>query len=267
MVVRCLASLAVPLLLASSASAQVLRGTIYDGVTGNPLLAASVLVLDADSTVVASARTDRAGEFVIRPAAGPFLLYVERYGYQRTLSKPLELSATDSLTFEIRLPPQPIDIAGLAVVAPPRNELDPSGFFQRQKLGWGTFIEPAEIERRQPTVIAELLQSVPGVRVVPTRGGRWIVRMEGGGRHCVPTVYVDRSIAASGSATPVGFTPGMRSSQAGVVIDDLVSTRQVRAVEVYQSGAEAPPGFHPRGGPGGGDCGVIVLWTYAGVGG
>ena len=264
---RSLASLAIALLLASSASAQVVRGTIYDGVTGSPLRAASVMVLDADSTVVASASTDREGDFVMRPAAGPFLLLVERYGYRSTLSKPLELSAADSLTFEIRLPPRPIDIAGLDVVAPLRNVLDPSGFFQRQKLGWGTFIEPAEIERRKPTDISDLLHTVPGLRVTPGRGGRWLVRMEGRGRYCVPTVYVDRAIAHTGSGTNVGFVPGGRGPGVGVALDQFINTSQVRGIEVYQTGAEAPPGFHPRSGPGGGDCGVIVLWSYAGIGG
>ena len=263
---RWLASL-VPLLSASIVHAQVLRGTIYDDVSGDPILAASVLMLDVDSTVVASVRTGRAGEFLIRPAPGRFLLLVERYGYQSTLSKPLELSTADSLTFEIRLPPRPVDIAGLEVVAPPRNELDPSGFFQRQKLGWGTYIEPAEIERRKPTDIADLLRSIPGLRLIPDRTGQWRVRMEGRGRHCVPTVYLDRAVAEDGEATAVGFVPGGRGPRVGVVLNEFVNTAQVRAVEVYQSGAEAPPGFHARGGPGGGDCGVIVLWTYAGVGG
>jgi hypothetical protein len=259
-------SMLISLGLATPLDAQLLRGRVSDAVTGDPVFAASVAVLNADSTVVATARTDRGGEFVLRPAAGTFLLYVDRVGYEATMTAPRELGIADSLTFELRIPPRAVDIAGLEVVAPRRNEMDPSGFFQRKREGWGKFIEPAEIDRRNPTSVADILRSVPGLWFVPTPGG-YRVRMESRGRHCSPTVYVDRAIAAQGSSTPGGFVGGARNSQSGVAIDQLINTRLVRAVEVYQSAAEAPLGLHPRGGPGGGDCGVIVLWTYAGFGG
>jgi hypothetical protein len=250
------------LLTAVPARAQRVRGTITDGLSGRPVVGATVQVLNPDSSLRSMATTEKDGTFTMAPAPGLFVLRVERLGFATVLSKPLEMSRTDTLNFEIHLPRAPIALESLDVVAKP---FDPSGFHERQRGEWGKFIGPEEVKRMHATSVADLLTTTPGFVYVPARGGP-ATRMENRGRYCTPTVYVDGLLATRGSSTPPAFVGG-RSPGAGVQLDELVAASQVRAVEVYQTGADAPPRFHAAGGGGGGgDCGVIVLWTLVGFG-
>jgi hypothetical protein len=250
------------LLSAAPARAQLVRGTITDGLSGRPVLGATVQVLNPDSSLRAATDTEKDGSFTMRPAPGIFVLRVERLGFATVLSKPLEMSARDTLDFEIHLPRAPIALESLHVVATPA---DPSGFYERQKWGWGKFIGPEEVKKMHATNVADLLTNIPGFAYVPARGGPR-TRMENRGRYCTPTVYVDGLLATRGTATPSTFQ-ARRSPREGVQLDELVNTSQVHAVEVYQTGADAPLQFHAAGGGGGGgDCGVIILWTFVGFG-
>lgn len=248
------------LLLNTPGNAQVLQGTITDRVSGEPIPASMVLVLNPDSAVRAATVADGKGDFRMLPEAGPFLLRVERLGYRTVWSQPLELAASDSLGFEIRLAPQPVQLDSLAVVAE-RSRFDPSGFYSRQRWGWGRFLGPEEVERRRPIFVGDLLTHIPGFSLYNDMGGTRVA-MTGRGRHCRPTVYLDRHLVSRGSST----SRSGRGPPTGVILDELVNVRRIRAVEVYQTGVEAPPGFHPVTAGGGGDCGVIALWTYVGFG-
>jgi hypothetical protein len=250
------------LLTATPARAQLVRGTITDGLSGRPVLGATVQVLNPDSSLRTAATTATDGTFSMSPDPGLFVLRVERLGFATTLSKPLEMSGTDTLNFEIRLPRVPIALESLDVVAKP---FDPSGFYERKTWGFGKFIGPEEVKRMHATNVADLLTTTPGFVYVPARGGPR-TRMENRGRYCAPTVYVDGFLVSKGTSTPSAFRVP-RGSKEGVQLDELVPASQVHAVEVYQTGADAPLRFHAAGGGGGGgDCGVIVLWTFVGFG-
>jgi hypothetical protein len=250
------------LLAAAPARAQLVRGTITDGLSGRPVLGATVQVLNPDRSLRTSATTEKDGSFSMAPAPGLFVLRVERLGFATILSKPLEMSSTDTLNFEIHLPRAPIALESLDVVAKP---FDPSGFYERQIWGWGKFIGPEEVKRMHATNVADLLTTTPGFVYVPAKGGP-LTRMENRGRYCAPTVYVDGLLVAKGSSTPAAFQGG-RGAREGVQLDELVPASQIHAVEIYQTGADAPLRFHAAGGGGGGgDCGVVVLWTFVGFG-
>jgi hypothetical protein len=249
-------------LSAAPARAQLVRGTITDGLSGQPVLGATIQVLNPDSSLRTAATTKKDGTFSMTPSPGLFVLRVERLGFATTLSKPLEMSGTDTLNFEIHLPRAPIALASLNVVAAPA---DPSGFYERQRWGWGKFIGPEEVKKMHATNVADLLTTIPGFTYIPAKGGPR-TRMENRGRFCDPTVYVDGFLLSRGTATPSTFQAS-RNRKSGVQLDELVTASQVRAVEVYQTGADAPLQFHAAaGGGGGGDCGVVVLWTYVGFG-
>jgi hypothetical protein len=245
------------LLIAAPAHAQLMRGTITDGLSGRPVLGAIVQVLDPDSSLRIMTTTGKDGSFSMAPAPGLFVLRVERLGFATTLSKPLEMTSTDTLNFEIHLPRAPIALESLQVVAKP---FDPSGFYERQRWGWGKFIGPEEVKKIHPTQVADVVNGTLGFFSYPAKGG-WVTRMENRGRSCTPTVYLDGMRAARGDSPPARGSRG-----GGIQLDLLVPASQIRAVEIYQDATEAPAAFHPDGGPGGGICGVIVLWTYVGFG-
>jgi hypothetical protein len=64
-----------------------------------------------------------------------------------------------------------------------------------------------------------------------------------GGGHCTPTLYVDRTMVATGVNGPV--RP-----------DEFVVPSDVEAIEVYARSTEVPVLFDAIN-----DCGVIVIWT------
>lgn len=240
------------------AESQLIRGTITDRVSGEPVASASVLVLNPDTTVRAATYSDTRGNFTIRPLPGRFFLFVERVGYLDVSSVSLPMERTDTLNFTIRLPPEAIPLDSLTVVAQRRRINDEGGFYRRQGRGMGRFLGPVDVDRRRPSQVSDLLQDIPGFTVTPTRGGN-AVAMTGRGRNCLPTVYVDGSLAFRGAAT--SRVNAAANPLAVLVLDALVNVRQVRAVEVYRDRNAAPPGLHARMTASGGDCGVIALWT------
>jgi Na+(H+)/acetate symporter ActP len=80
------------LLNAGAASAQEVRGTVSDVTEGEPLAGALLALVDGDSLVRATAISDDAGTFLLRPPAGDSLrLRVQRIGYAALESVPISL--------------------------------------------------------------------------------------------------------------------------------------------------------------------------------
>lgn len=258
------ASLTVAALLAAPAvvHAQYVHGRVLDAASGDGVSSATVLILNLDETIRTGAVTDRDGYFSFRTTPGDFRLRVERLGYAPTGSTELKLARTDTVSFEVRLPLQPHEVTALTVTTAGGRLLDPSGFFARRDRMSGRFLGPYEVERRRPVSPADLLVEIPGYRVTPTHGGRRVL-MVGRNRHCVPTVYVDGSLAHRGTQSS-HLTP--RESDDGIFLESLVNANAIRAMEAYQSGTTAPARFRPVGPIGGGDCGVLVFWTRVGFG-
>ena len=112
-----------------------------------------------------------------------------------------------------------------------------SGYYQRRQLGFGQYIDRDAIERRNTSVMTDLLLGLPGVRVYrtdnPFSSGVAFLRCERIG------VYVD------------GFRlwgdPGDNLS--------LINPADVEAMEIYRGASELPAEFMSD------DCGAIVIWT------
>lgn len=259
-----LALLLPTLLLTSPAHGQLVRGRITDGLSERPVVEATVQVLNPDSSLRALSTSRRKGDFSMRPLPGTFILRVDRIGFLTVWSKPLHLTASDTLNFEIRLPRAAITLESLNVVAVPSGKLDPSGFYRRQGWGWGKFVGPEAVAKIRPIKVADLLVGSVGFTSYPAARG-WLTRMENRGRYCSPTVYLDHALVAKGSSTPSPFR-GSRWRGEGVQLDELVPVSLIRAVELYENPGEAPAEYHAVGSGGGTDCGVIVLWTYVGFG-
>lgn len=111
-------------------------------------------------------------------------------------------------------------------------------FWHRRERGLGRFITRAEIERRHPVYISDMLRMVPGLSVSRNRGTTEIRSTRSAGR-CAPGIWVD----------------GQRLTD--VDLDAFVHPQDVEAIEVYRGVGETPVEFSSGFSP----CGAIVVWT------
>ncbi|HEY5546466.1 MAG TPA: carboxypeptidase regulatory-like domain-containing protein [Gemmatimonadaceae bacterium] len=122
-------------------------------------------------------------------------------------------------------------------------------FNQRRRTGGGFYLDRAEITRRNPRTLTDLLRGVPGLRVIARSGGytytsthfrRFPSRGGDVGNACDMMLYVD------GQPFPVetGDT------------DSRVSIGDIGAIEVYVTAGSVPRRY---AGPTSA-CGVILLW-------
>jgi hypothetical protein len=119
-----------------------------------------------------------------------------------------------------------------------------TGFYDRQHHGWGTFITPEEVARRNPARASDMLQMVSGVDIRTTRAGT------------VP--YSTRSLSINGRCLMNVYIDGNRTLiNSRVPLEDMISGGEVGAMEVYPSASETPPEYIGNAS----DCGAIVIWT------
>jgi hypothetical protein len=116
-------------------------------------------------------------------------------------------------------------------------------FEERRKSGFGRFIGPEDIERRQPLRLTDLLRTVPGVRIVlgGISGEYPVMRGLSWEQWCQPDILVDRMLV----------------SDMGAQLEFFAPVWEVRAIEVYPNPSTVPSQFTR---PGSG-CGAIVIWT------
>lgn len=121
-------------------------------------------------------------------------------------------------------------------------------FERRLRTGVGHVISAAEIEKRRPQVLTDLLRTVPGVMVLPGQRSGEDVFMRGG-----------QAILGSGFCRPDFWIDGVRVSNDELFpVNSMVSTGEIRALEVYAHSALVPADLASVSG-----CGVIVVWTGA----
>jgi len=241
-----------PVLLPCSIAAQGVGGSVSARATGEPIASALVQILARDSTVLKSVFTDQAGTFSFRiQECGPpdGYLYAEHLGYQPFVTAIRDLPE-NCATWPIRLELQPVALPELPVEASRRNRsLEQVGFYNRQRIGLGTFITRDMLEDRYRTSarIAEVIQQVPNIfRVdIGTNESVLYLRMHPTFNFTTPcpaVVYVD------------GLFYQTRLPR--------LNTSDIEAIEIYRGAAEVPAQY---GGPYAA-CGVAVLWTRTGAG-
>jgi hypothetical protein len=222
--------------------AQTVSGRLLDATDGRAIADATMSLL-SDGRVLVSVNTDSAGSFAVAAReAGTFRLRAERIGYRTAATPPLELLTGDTLHVEFRLSVDAVALNPITVTGysqRPPGQL--GGFYDRMERSvGGTFITRQDIEERRPMLVTDLLQMVPGVRLIPGRGIGYVVTMRGG---CIPRVYLD----------------GVPIQLLGLTIDDLTRPMELEGIEVYRGPSELPAEFS------GGACGAIVLWTRRGA--
>lgn len=241
------ASVALVLLSSPLASLPAQPKSTISGVVvseeGLPVPAALVRILWRDRSDVLRDRTTRSddgGAFRLDAIpAGSYALTVRRIGFE-PYDAPLTLARGESwqLLVELTGVPQELELAEVTTTKPGGKMSD----FERRRLGnTGAFITRAEIERRHPRAMSDLLRLVAGANLTGAEAGERGVRFRGVGsvtRPCSPDFYVD----------------GAHVPNFGI---DVIPPGDVEGIEVYRGPAETPAAFRAANTP----CGVIAIWT------
>lgn len=238
--------------------AQVIRGTIRDARTSEPVMLAYVGLLEPGRELVVASLADRYGSFSLQaPTAGSYFIYVARMGYKSLIDGLFEVGEDGVFELQVGLTPAAISLEDLVVEAEERkSKLELVGFMERAAIGRGTFLIGEDIQAVAFDKITDAFRNIPGLVVITTRpqfGPESVrnpeIRVRRGGGECSPTLYVDGAIMALGSQRP---------GSGAVRPDDFVMPVSVEAVEIYVRPSETPLQYEALG-----RCGAVLIWTYA----
>lgn len=219
----------------ASLAAQVLQGTVRETQNDQPVDRARVALRHGDSTV-AGGYTDGEGAFRIAvPAAGDYAVVVTRIGFRPLAPVSLTFGPSDTATVAILLERIPAFLDPIVVEAEAYlRYLGESGFYRRERMGFGRHLGPEWVAERQPGAVkfADLATQAPGVTAISSSqpGVGRIIRIMGCGS---TRFFVD-------DTRVIGF------------IDEWVDPSDVLAIEIYGSTVGAPVRY--------GTC-SIVIWT------
>ena len=227
-----------------------LIGEVRDALTKDPVAAAAVSLLGGTET----AETNRRGRFILSGVPiGVHELSVRHLGYA-PLSHAVAVLRGITTEVEVGLVPEPVEMAPLVATATRSRRLETKGFYERKYWGelvsGGTFLTAADIERRNPVNISQMVADEPGIRlecgirrdscnIINARGASAFV--PGG---CEMSIYLD----------------GARLRTAGGrrgTLDEFVRPVEIAGMEIYRGAASLPGEF--SGSDSG--CGVVAIWT------
>jgi hypothetical protein len=246
---RPLLAAAVLALLPAAAAAQAgptstLRVMIRADGGGAPLPGARVELLGARR----AANTDAGG--VARLAgvpAGPAIVSVHKLGYGDERFA-LTIPSGDSVVVEVDLQTEAVRLAEVRAVSQYGVGLQNTGFFDRKKVGLGSYAMRSEWEGRGRLDLSDVLRRMRGIRVATTSDGRAMLvppRPSGTLRGCQPMLYVDG----------VHIHVDRQYDN----INQLVPLGEVEAIETYAGPAEMPAQFNATGSA----CAIVLVWRRA----
>lgn len=219
-----------------------LRGQII-GSTGRPIQGARVMLWGTGIEAI----TDADGAFQLSELpGGTHTLEVRAVGYT-PVQRPVDIVQGAPGATQVELTNLGITLDTVRVSAQriytSRRTAD---FERRLKTGMGHILDQREIAKRQPMSLTDLLRTIPGVRIVPSRYSSEDVLMRGGEGvlgpgTCRPEIYIDGSRISNDPTFP---------------INSLVLPNELRALEVYTRPATVPTELRTLSG-----CGVIAVWT------
>ena len=188
-----------------------LRGSVADQSTARPIAGTLVEFMDGRTRIRASTTSDVEGNFVLTNLPdGPFRLRVTRIGYVDTTTPYWRIQSGEILSIIVRLNVKAVPLAPLEISTRGRTTSPVlEGFYARmeRRIG-GTFISRADIERRNPSLITDLLADVPGVylEAAPELGRNAKVvsfggRVGPGGGSCPVQVFVEWHVGVTAERT------------------------------------------------------------------
>jgi outer membrane receptor for ferrienterochelin and colicin len=152
-----------------------------------------------------------------------------------------------------------------------QQRLEMAGFYQRQRLGFGSFITRDKIAASPAISLTDLLRRYPGVQVVIDPNSlETDVILRGTARldRCYPSVAIDGMVVRMGGIAKLLLSQSLPPSEqaevekAGDSIDVGLDTlapppEEIEAIELYPSLAGLPPFLVGTTSP----CGAVVIWT------
>jgi hypothetical protein len=234
-------------------------GRVVDHETDQPL--AGVLV-ELQGTEYRAETNDK-GEFRFTSVpVATYLVTTRMLGYVPQ-DNPLDVLPNKFLDVTLRLARSAIPLDTLNVsVEEGSLWLDQNGFFDRRRSGGfgGHFITQADLLKRNTDWLTDLLDDMPGVRVVYDQGpGKRSIRFNqrsGAGAGCEPDLYVDGMLYRNSSPPTLTDGSGLRYLPPQNKVDDfnVAPASNIAAAEVYV-GTNVPTRFGN-----GENCGVVVIW-------
>ena len=222
-----------------------LLGTVTDALSNAPVTAAAVSLRGRSQEV----QTNRQGGFILSDVpVGVYELSVRHLGYA-PLRHMVNVARGATTEVQIGLVPAPLEMEPLVATAVRLRRLEIKGFYERKRwgelLGLGAFFTVADIERRNPRIISDMIMEEASIRRVCGMGSRtcrlYTTRLTTGfGSRCLMQIYLD----------------GILISEEGAA-DTWVSPVEIAGVEVYKGPASLPAEFS---GPNS-RCGVVAIWT------
>lgn len=233
------------LLAPAPAPAQTVRGRVVEAVTETAVPGATVRLLDGQGRSVASGMAGSEGAFVlVAPGAADYTVTVEHLAYAPFSLGPFALDDEEGSELLLRLTIRVIPLTPVSVEVDANvRKLERAGFYERRRLGIGTFLEREQIEAGRARTAGELLRRVSGLRLI-VQGYFTDVQTRGGG--CRPGIYIDGALVSGPRRTVTSFN-----------LEDLPAP-DLEAVEVYPGAAGVPPQYNGAGMSG---CGLILFWT------
>ncbi|TVP78825.1 MAG: DUF1416 domain-containing protein [Gemmatimonadales bacterium] len=219
----------------------VVVGSVVDREDDRPLSGAQVRLRQGtdESWIGAEVTTNEDGEFRTPPLRpGTYTLSVRSLGYH-TLEQEVEVEGASPMTISVELAREVLELEGIAVVATRNPYLQDSGFYERQRAGFGPTLTREEILARSPRHMTDVVRGFAGVELVygnsPTAPFVFFRRLG-----CRPDIVIDGA----------NYGPDTR-------MDDLVQPNNVQGLELYRGGSSVPPTLSTN------PCGAILLWTMS----
>jgi len=240
----------VPTLVAAAStalSAQVATPVLTGVVKGTVVTDARIPLAGAQirfGITADVAESDDAGQFTAtRVDAGTMWLRVRRIGYR---PESLLVTVVSGQSIEPTVVMKQIAQSMAAVKVVGRRDLigPMAGFYKRLQMGGGgRFFTQADIAKRQPAKMTDLLRSVPGIRI-ESRGFDNKVRIRGS--RCSPLIWLDG-----------------QGLFAGEFDLDSVDPYSFEGIEIYSGPASVPVEFQGNQRVSS-SCGTVVLWSRRG---
>jgi hypothetical protein len=206
-----------------------ITGTVRTAERGPGLEGARVLLIGTKLVVI----TNRRGEFEFHGITpGKYVIQASAIGYT-TLTSSIDVKPLETVEVQFETGAETFKLPDLEVEEKPNL---PADFLRRSREGRGRYFSRAEIEKRNPQTVGDLLRMVPGMRV-ECRGIVCRAVLARAPRGCQPTFWMD----------------GIPADPAMVW---LQPPRDLDGIEVYSGPSQTPPELER-----GSSCGAIVLWT------
>ncbi len=236
---RCMAPLLAILALPGAAAAQQRTGAVSGLVkdsAGTPIHDVEVVALRSGR----SSRTDSSGHFVLAGLPGGATdLGIRRIAYEPVVVN-VDVPDSDTTEIEIRLGGLARSLPTVVVTDRAEHVRLLAEFESRRKNGVGHFITRAQIEKRHPLLLSDMVRSIPGAAIVPAENGRPVLRFARSHNSCPPQYFLD----------------GLRVTSFNI---DDVPPGDVEGVELYAGPAGLPPEFNQL--YGNTICGTVAIWT------